>query len=90
MCDTERGVIREWDLLNARQRGGIAKPAVFVIDVGRVVRYAAIDTVMSRVPAAEIVSVLEAARDASQIGRTTYIPLLSDWVRAIRNNFRKN
>ena len=89
LCDTERRVIREWDLRNERERGGIAKPAVFVIDVGLVVRYAAVDTVMSRVPAAEILSVLETARDAAQIRRTTYIPLPSDWVRAIRNNFRK-
>jgi hypothetical protein len=72
-----------------RERGGIAKPAVFVVDPGLMVRYAAVDSVVSRVPAAEILSVLETARDASQIRRKTYLPLPSDWVRAIQNNFRK-
>jgi peroxiredoxin len=89
LCDTERRVITEWDLLNVRERGGIAKPSVFLIDPGLVVRYAAIDKVMSRVLAAEILSILEAAGDASKIRRKNYVPLARDWVRAIRNNFHK-
>ncbi len=90
LSDRERRVIREWDLLNLRERGGIAKPSVFVIDPGLLVRYAAIDTVASRVPAAEIASVLRAGRDAGQIRRKTYLPLPADWMRAIRNYFRKD
>lgn len=35
LCDTERRVVRDWDLYDARERGGIAKPAVFVIDPNR-------------------------------------------------------
>ena len=90
LCDTERRVLREWDLLNARERGGIAKPSVFVIDPGLMVRDVAIDTVASRVPAAEILSVLAGGPDAAQTRRKTYLPLPGDWLRAIRNNFRKH
>ena len=90
LCDRDRYVIREWDLLNARERGGIAKPSVFVIDLGLRIRYAAVDTVVNRVPAAEILSVLKVGRDAAQIRRKTYLPFPSDWIRAIRNNFRQD
>jgi peroxiredoxin len=90
LCDTKRRVIREWDLLNTRERGGIAKPSVFVIDPGLIVRYAAVDTVVSRVPATEILSFLVAARETVQIRRKTHFPLPGDWIRAIRNNFRKD
>jgi peroxiredoxin len=89
LCDVERRVIREWDLLNARERGGIAKPSVFVIAPDLRTRYAAVDTVASRVPAAGILSALEAGRDDAPIRRKTYIPFPGDWIRAIRNNFRK-
>jgi len=89
LCDMERRVITEWDLLNARERGGIAKPSVFVIDAGFLVRYAAVDTVVTRVPATEILSVLD-VRDAAQIRRKTYLPLPGDWIRALRNNFRQD
>lgn len=90
LCDTKRRVIREWDLLNIRERGGIAKPSVFVIDPGLVVRYAGVDTVARRVPATEILSFLVDARDPPQIRRKTHFPLAGDWIRAIRNNFRKD
>ena len=90
LCDTRRRVIREWDLLNTQERDGIAKPSVFVIDSGLVVRYAAVDTVVNRVPAAEILSFLVAAGDIAQIRRKTHFPLPGDWIRAMRNNFRKN
>ncbi len=39
-------------------KGGIAKPAVFIIDSSHVVRYAAVDSIAGRVPASEIVFLL--------------------------------
>lgn len=89
LCDAERVVIREWDLLNGRERGGIAKPSVFVIDPGLSVRYAAVDTVARRVQAAHIISVLQTGREEVQIRPKTYWPRAGDWVRAMRNNSRK-
>ena len=89
LCDTERRVVKHWDIYNPREKGGIAKPAVFIIDQDRVVRYAAVDTVMKRVPAAEIVRLLQAAAEAPLVRRRVLIPLLSDWLSAIRNGIRQ-
>lgn len=89
LCDTERRVIRDWDILNARERGGIAKPAVFVMDPDRMVRFAAIDHVVRRTPAVEIVSFLQQQRTTEQMGRRVHVPLVFHWFNAIRNNFRR-
>ena len=88
LCDTERRVVQEWDLYNSREKSGIAKPAVFVIERDRTVRYGAIDTVSTRVPPSEIVRVLETA-ERHQVRRKLYIPRFAEWFRAIRNNIRR-
>lgn len=59
LCDTEHRVVRDWGIYNSEEKGGIAKPAVFIIDPSHVVRYAAVDSVVRRVPATEIVSLLQ-------------------------------
>lgn len=89
LCDTERRVIRDWDILNVRERGGIAKPAVFVMEPGRMVRFAAVDHVVRRTPAVEIVSFLQKQRTTEQIHRRVHVPLVLHWFNAIRNNFRR-
>jgi peroxiredoxin len=88
LCDTERRVVNDWDIYNSRERGGIAKPAVFVIDPNQVVRYASVDSVATRVPAVEIVHLLQSAANAQPIRRRVHIPMLSEWIRAIRNHFQ--
>lgn len=87
LCDTERRVIKDWDIYNPKERGGIAKPAIFLIDRDRTVRYSRIDDVAKRVPASEIVRILRGAgqHDAQ---RKVYIPRPSDFFRAIRNMVR--
>jgi len=85
LCDTERRVVRDWGIYNSREKGGTAKPAVFIIDPSHVVRYAAVDGVVRRVPAAEIVSLLQNAAKAQAVRRRLYVPLFSDWISAIRN-----
>jgi hypothetical protein len=82
-------VVRHWDIYNPREKGGIAKPAVFIIDQDRMVRYAAVDTVMRRVSAAEIVCLLQAAAEATPVRRRVLLPRLSDWLSAIRNSIRR-
>jgi peroxiredoxin len=89
LCDTERYVVRHWDIYNPQEKGGIAKPAVFIIDQDRMVRYAAVDTVVRRVSAAEIVCVLLAAAEATTLRRGVLLPRLSDWLRAIRNSISR-
>ena len=89
LCDTEHRVIGDWNILNARERGGIATPAVFVFDSGRVIRFAATDDVVRRVPATEIVSFLQRPSETQRVRRRVHVPLLSDWINAIRNSIRR-
>ena len=89
LCDTERRVVRDWGIYNSREKGGIAKPAVFIIDPSHLVRYAAVDTVVRRVPAAEIVSSLKNAAKAQKVRRRVHVPLFSEWIRAIRNSIQR-
>jgi peroxiredoxin len=87
LSDAERRVIKDWGIYNPNERGGIAKPAVFVIGRDRTVQYSKIDDVATRVPASEIVRILRGTgrREAQ---RRVYIPRLSDFLRAIRNMLR--
>lgn len=89
LCDTERRVVRDWGIYNAGEKGGIAKPAVFIIDPSRVVRYAAVDGVVRRVPAAEIVSLLQNAGEGQPVRRKIHVPLFSELRSAIRNFIRR-
>ena len=84
-CDTGRRVIQDWGVYNAEEKAGIAKPAVFIIDPSRAVRYAAVDSVVRRVPATEIVSILQSVPEDQSIRRRFHFPLLSEWKKAIRN-----
>ena len=84
LCDTEHRVVRDWGIYNSGEKGGIAKPAVFIIDSNHVVRYASVDAVVRRVPAAEIVSLLQ-CRKARPVRRRVHVPLFSEWKKAIRN-----
>jgi peroxiredoxin len=89
LCDTERRVIRDWGIYNSGERGGISKPAVFIIDSSHVVRYAAVDTVVRRVPAAEIVSLLQNAVVGRPVRRRVYVPRFSEWKTAIHKITRR-
>ncbi len=89
LCDTERRVVKDWAIYDPRENGGIAKPAVFVINRDRMVRYGAVDTVATRVPASEIVRVLQTTAEAQRVRRRVHIPLLAEWLRAIRNRIRR-
>jgi peroxiredoxin len=87
LCDTEHRVIRDWDIYNSSERGGLAKPCVFVIDRNGVVKYFSLDGIAKRVPASEIVHLLESAGDMPAIERKVYVPSPADVFRAIRANF---
>jgi peroxiredoxin len=88
LCDTEHRVVKEWGIYNAKERGGIAKPSVFIIDPNKVIRYAAVDTVATRVPATEVVSQLQMAGKSQAVKRKVHIPRLSQFLTALRNNFK--
>jgi peroxiredoxin len=89
LCDTEHRVVQDWGIYNSAEKGGIAKPAVFLIDPGHVIRYAAIDSVVKRVPAAEMLAVLQSASAAQPVRRRLHVPRFSECKIAIRNLIRR-
>jgi peroxiredoxin len=88
LCDSERRVVREWDVYDSREKGGIAKPSVFVIEADRKLRYAALDGVATRRSPAEILRVLQTGLEGPPIRGKVYVPRPDDWFRAIRNHIR--
>ena len=88
LCDTERRVVKEWGIFNAEEKGGIAKTALFIVEPGGVVSYAAVDSVVKRVPAAEVVTLLKNAGEADAVRRKVQMPRFADWVRGLGNYFR--
>lgn len=60
LCDPTAEVIRAWGLYNEKEKGGIAQSAVFVIQPGLKVRFASLDTTVSRVRADGVLDYLRA------------------------------
>ena len=87
LCDTARRVVQEWDIYNPRERGGIAKPAVFIINFDHTVRYASVDGVSSRIAPPEIVRLL-ATPETRPTRRKHYIPTPADFLRGIWSAIR--
>jgi peroxiredoxin len=88
LSDAQRRVVRKWDIYNPREKGGIAKPAVFILAPDRIVRFASVDTVASRVPAAEILHRLSENAPGADAARKRIIPCPATFLRAIRNALR--
>lgn len=88
LCDTERMVVRQWGVYNGREKGGIAKPAVFIVDPGRAVRCVSVDDVASRVPASEIVRALSEGGRISSPPRRAVIPRPGNFFSATRTSIR--
>jgi peroxiredoxin Q/BCP len=88
LCDTERRVVQDWDVYNRSEKGGIAKPAVFIIGSDLKVRYVSLDTVSMRVPASEILRILRSTGPVSAARRRVCIPTPGEIFRGIRNLLR--
>jgi len=94
LCDTGRSVVRAWDLYNARERGGIAVPAVFVLDRDRRVLSTSVDRTAARVsPRATLAFVEALARGgaaAAEPLRAEKVSLgVRDVYRALANALRR-
>jgi peroxiredoxin len=85
LSDSERRVVREWGIYNPREKGGIAKPAVFILAPDRTVRFASVDEVASRVPATEIWRRVSEQDFIEPAERKTLIPGPAAFFRALRN-----
>ena len=88
LSDRERRVVQEWDIYNPKEKGGIARPAVFILAPDRTVRFVSVDGVSARVPAADIVGMLREDTDTMPTRRKLLIPTLSTFFRAARNALR--
>ena len=87
LSDGSRRVVREWDLYNPKEMGGIAIPAVFVIGPDRRVRFRSIDGTARRVSTLGVVGFL---RGAAQVpSRSALRPGLREFARAIGNAIRR-
>ena len=88
LCDTERQIVKAWGVYNSREKGGIAKPAVFIIGSGLTAQFASLDTVAVRVPASEIVRILRGLQPTAPARRRVYIPTPATFIRGLGNFFR--
>lgn len=89
LCDTERHVVRDWNLYNPKEMGGIAIPAVFVVGTDRRVLYRSIDSTGARVSAEGVLNFLQGSSDAARLERRPVRPGLRDFARAIGNAIRR-
>lgn len=90
LCDTKREVVRQWGIFEPEQMGGIAKPAVFVVDRDRRIRFASMDREAVRVPALTVVDFVAQGMPA-QVGtpqRRFALPGVGHFMRATRNVLR--
>ena len=88
LSDSERRIVQEWGIYNPNEKGGIAKPAVFILAPDRTVRFASVDGVSARVPAADVVGMLQEQKDTMPTGRKRLIPSPAKFFRAISNGLR--
>jgi peroxiredoxin len=88
LCDPERKVITAWGLLNPRMLGGVAHPAIFVLDPGLRVRYRSLDGAASRVQTGGLLELLRGGKSSGAAEKPRRVPVLAgpmDWWRGIRN-----
>lgn len=88
LSDQARTVVRAWNLYNAKERGGIAIPAVYVLDAERRVRWCSIDRTAARVSPSATLAFL-AGRDPTPVGRRRFRVAPTDMVRSLANALRR-
>ena len=80
LCDTDRTVIKAWDLLNERERKGIPIPAVLAVGPGRTVLARSLDTMTRQVGPQDFLAALESADPVSPPRRFP-VPRLLEYLR---------
>ena len=90
LCDPERRIVRDWSLYNRAEKGGIAYPAVFVVEPDLTIQYRSLDRLRSRVSAADVLAFLRgnAGAATAEPRRTTIRPGLATFARAAANMLR--
>jgi peroxiredoxin len=88
LSDSGRELITRWGLLNRKEMGGIAYPAVFAIDSNLVVRFHSVDSTTRRASAAQVAATVRAAAQGSSMSSGVARQRLSPglmFLRALRN-----
>jgi len=78
--DTRREVVKAWDRYNKFELGGIARPALFVIDTDRTIRFRSDGTTSSRFGVDDLLDFLRSGKTIADFGvpfRRQVIPRLS-------------
>jgi peroxiredoxin len=91
LSDTDREVVQAYGILNREEKGGIAYPAMFVLDHDRTVRFRSLDRTASRVAPDALFAFLRSglgAASAEVPGQKAIIPRLGDVGRVIANVLR--
>ena len=83
LCDTDRSVIRSWDLLNEHEHGGIPIPAVVTIGHGRAVLGRSLDSMTRQVSPQDLLAALEST-DSGPPPRRFLMPRLFEFLRLNR------
>ena len=65
LSDTQREVISRWGVLNAKEKGGIAVPAVFVIDRDLRLKMVAVEKIHHRVPPDDVLQFVRTMQTAA-------------------------
>lgn len=90
LSDSNRETITKWGLLNANEKGGIAFPATFLIDRGRLVRFSETEETLRRVAAGAMLTFVKTREQEGDVSapHQRSINPGSMFIRAIANAFR--
>jgi peroxiredoxin len=91
LSDSRRELITRWGLLNEKEMGGIAFPAVFLIDRDLTVRFRSVDKTAKRADSGEVTAIVKAVTQGAspkEAERRTLRPGLL-FLRAAANAIRR-
>jgi peroxiredoxin len=89
LSDRNRATIIEWGVLNAKEKGGIAIPATFLIDRERKVRFAKVEDMMMRVEPRDMLEFVRAMKNGeAKAPRARGVNPATMFLRAMANGFR--
>jgi len=70
LCDVDKKVIQLYNLVNPFEHGGIAKPAIFIINPGGKICYRSLDDTAQRVDLAHVLNFLKKHHDDPELMNT--------------------
>lgn len=78
LCDVDKKVIQLYDLVNPFEHGGIAKPAIFIINPGGKICYRTLDGTAQRVDLSHVLNFLKSHHADPELMNTD--PVEKKWI----------